>query len=177
MSRVDYRYTLRRGGWDEPDLFDHVYVNGCLCWVMLNPSTADDNEDDPTIRRCIRFTKDNGYSSMVVVNVFAARATKPTELIDMAGAGVDPRGYGNGPIVGACIESSDAVIFAWGATIPRCIQPLADDTIGFATAAAGLVGGPLCLGTTKDGSPRHPLYVAADQPIVAWACNRDSRAA
>ena len=66
-----YRYTLERT-WD----------GGlpCIGWIMLNPSTADATQDDPTIRRCIRFSQSWGYGSLIVVNLFAHRATSPKDL-------------------------------------------------------------------------------------------------
>jgi hypothetical protein len=64
-----YRYELRRV-WDAQ--------LGLACWVMLNPSTADANEDDPTIRRCVNFARTWGYGGIVVRNLFALRATDPS---------------------------------------------------------------------------------------------------
>lgn len=67
-----YRYVLRRG-WLTSDA-------AVVCFVMLNPSTADAALDDPTIRRCIRFAQDWGFGQLAVVNLFALRATDPGEI-------------------------------------------------------------------------------------------------
>ena len=77
-----YRYSLTRV-WDD--------VLPMCIFVMLNPSTADADIDDPTIRRCINFAKREGCGSLMVVNLFAYRATSPADMK----AAVDPIGSGN----------------------------------------------------------------------------------
>ncbi len=69
-----YRYRLDRA-WERDD-----HGLGTVTWVMLNPSTADADVDDPTIRRCIGFSKAWGYNALTVVNLFAWRATSPRDL-------------------------------------------------------------------------------------------------
>lgn len=155
---VEYRYTLTRTVGDDPRQ---------LCWVMLNPSTADESTDDPTIRRVIRFTRDNGYGRLIVVNLFAARTTRPRHLLEMS----DPVGPNNFDIIREAIQSSDDVVFAWGAwwaancrdTSRRFLWP---PPVTFLARNAGRTA--LCLGKTRAGDPRHPLYVAASQPLVAF---------
>lgn len=145
----EYRYTLERSGW--------MGGSGRLCWVMLNPSTADDTADDPTIRRVIRFTRDHGYEALIVVNLFALRSTDPDQLPHHQ----DPIGPHNTDTIRAAIAYSSNVVCAWGSWLAT-------------TAAAGRLvrlpvtdyiradlKQPLCLGTTKHGMPRHPLYVPA----------------
>jgi hypothetical protein len=117
---MSYRYTLTR---------EWLTGVGTVCWVMLNPSTADDTVDDPTIRRVVRFSTDNGFHRLVVVNLFAARATNPTELVDMASAGCDPRGPDNNEVLRAAISQSLRVVYAWGASVPRPLQRLAVEQI------------------------------------------------
>jgi hypothetical protein len=99
----EYRYELRRtwGADDEP----------LVCWVMLNPSTADADQDDPTIRRCISFSNRWGFGRLVVVNLFARRATDPKELLH----GGDPVGSANDASTLAAALEADRVIAAWGA--------------------------------------------------------------
>lgn len=124
-----------------------------VCFVMLNPSTADGSVDDPTIRRCLGFTKSWGYSGLMVRNLFAYRATDPGELLRVA----DPIGpLGNRYLQEA--EQSDLVIAAWGADVP----------FGRDLRARELLAGAklFCLEKTKHGMPRHPLYARGDlQPV------------
>lgn len=141
-----YRYDLSRT-WDPGKL--------TVCWVMLNPSTADALTDDPTIRRVRGFSQRDGwFGKLVVVNVFAYRATSPGELKDVR----DATGEHNDSYLRAHIRTSNMVVAAWGASMPRRHggqEPW---------VARMLPGGrTVCLGTTKDGRPRHPLYVKADQ--------------
>jgi hypothetical protein len=142
-----YRWWLRRAWGD----FDGRIV----CFVMLNPSTADALRDDPTIRRCIGFAKSWGYTALSVRNLFAYRATDPKELRTAS----DPTGGSRGDNELLVSRSADLVICAWGAGVPFGRDRWMIENFGTV---------PLhCLGTTKDGSPRHPLYVRGDvRPIV-----------
>ncbi len=122
--------------------------DGTVTFVMLNPSTADESQDDPTIRRCIGFARSWGFARLKVVNVYGFRATDPSDLARAA----DPIGPDNLCTIAKVIGGSDLVICAWGA----------HDTNGQAAKVLELVAAPHCLGVTKNGSPRHPLYVKAD---------------
>lgn len=154
-----YRYELTRR-WAEGPV---------ACWVMLNPSTADADIDDPTIRRCIGFTQsweEGGrgleFGGLRVVNLFAFRATKPRKLRSV----VDPIGPLNWRYVADAIEdpTTNLVVVAWGSSAPpRC--PTVSDVVLAASRAGHRTR---CLGTTKAGYPRHPLYVRADQPLEDW---------
>jgi hypothetical protein len=146
-----YRYTLTRV-W-EPAL-------PVTCWVMLNPSTADAGTDDPTIRRCVNFSHGWGHGGIVVVNLYALRATDPRELLKVA----DPVGPENDQAIeDAC--AGNFTVVAWGAKAKRDrvkrVKGLLFDT-------ALDVG---CLGLTKEGHPRHPLYVPAAQALQKFSCS------
>lgn len=127
-----------------------------MLWIMLNPSTADASQDDPTIRRCISFAKREGAGGLVVVNLYAFRATDPRQLLTAA----DPFGPQNASTLGYWLYSDrvSVAVAAWGAwnKLPR-----------FPVAALALnANRPLaCLGHTKSGAPRHPLYVAGNTPL------------
>ena len=125
-------------------------------WVMLNPSTADGQLDDPTIRRCIGFSRRDGFGSLVVVNLYAYRATDPKALFTAD----DAEGPDNWWHIQRERRTSDAVIFAWGATQGPGHHHLWHGGQNFPA--------PLCLGRTKAGHPRHPLYVKGDQPLVPF---------
>lgn len=136
-----YRYLLRRS-WD--------HAKSRTLFVMLNPSTADAKVDDPTIRSCLRLARDNGYGSFEVINLFGFRATDPTALSKAA----DPIGPNNFGVSGAAINRCDTVICAWGAhpMAERRAMPVFEQIRSHRPAA-------YCLGTTKSGAPKHPLYI------------------
>ncbi len=138
-----YRYSLWRQ-WGEPD-------GPRVCWVMLNPSTADAEADDPTIRRCIGFSKSWGAAAMEVVNLFALRSTDPKALVRHP----DPVGPDNHKAITDAIKRSDMVVAAWGAFQIKHSRPSID------TYCFNLDKPLWCLGKTKAGHPRHPLYVPA----------------
>lgn len=136
-----------------------IWADGpLLTFVMLNPSTADADKDDPTIRRCIGFAKRDGFSGLRVVNLFAFRATQPTDMQ----AADDPIGPENEARLIELFSAGGTFVAAWGGG--GQFRGRAYDV----RRLAGLLGVEMqCLGTTKDGYPRHPLYVKADQPLVA----------
>ena len=147
-----YRYRLTRR-WGEDD-------GPMVTWIMLNPSTADGTEDDPTIRRCIGFSQSWGFDALTVVNLFGFRATDPKALMD-ADEPIGPLNYRH---VRMAMDMAAGIVCAWGANARKVPQ------YRFVPDVAELAGrSPLfCLGTTKDGSPRHPLYVKADTPLVRF---------
>lgn len=157
-----YRWWLRRH-WKFFENGIHVPGKGICCFVMLNPSTADGTQDDPTIRRCIKFAQDWGYDTLSVRNLFAWRATDPRELFHAESVTGGPRG--DTELLAAC--TANLVIAAWGAKVPfeRDIQAM--DLIRKCFPRVPIY----CLGTTKDGKPRHPLYVRADVAPIPWDLN------
>lgn len=148
-----YRYTLSRQ-WD-------VTKPG-IAWVMLNPSTADGEFDDMTIRRCLSFSDRWGFGTLNVVNLFAFRATDPREL-DMAK--LDVVGPLNDAAIAHVCSVSSAIILAWG-TNGYALQSGRVEQVWSIIAPFPVLKG--CLGTTKNGSPRHPLYVAKDTKVKQW---------
>lgn len=150
-----YRYRLGRQ-WR---------MNGRrLAWVMLNPSTADDELDDPTIRRCMGFSRDLGYGGMVVVNLFALRATDPRGLSEH----VEPIGPDNDRHIRSVAEECRAVVCAWGAH--RMVSDGRAAEVLHMMLEVGAT--PHCLGRTKTGRPKHPLYVKAGTPLVEYEVSR-----
>lgn len=139
-----YRYRLER----EWDMFNKLRV----CFIMLNPSTADAERDDPTIRRCISFAKRWGYGGLIVVNLYAFRATDPSKLWKLSAA--DALGPLNVTHVALALEDCDRAIAAWGAYAPPpAIADLLRSTKRLVEAFVP---------RTKHGHPRHPLYVRGD---------------
>ncbi len=128
-----------------------------VCFVMLNPSTADAMIDDPTIRRCMGFVRDWGHSVLSVRNLFALRATDPKEIRRF---GIDATGGKRGDLELRVAGSADILIAAWGGSVPWNRDLMALELFGTKIV--------YCLGTTKAGAPRHPLYVRKDQPLVRF---------
>ena len=135
-----YRYLLRRT-WDHDK--PRVLI------VMLNPSTADAEIDDATIRSCIRLSKGLGYGSFEVVNLFGLRATDPAELQKAP----DPVGPNNDTTIETAIGRCDLAICAWGA------HPMASKRIDAVRRLLWQRPALFCLGQTKSGAPKHPLYI------------------
>ena len=150
-----YRYRLWRT-WN-PNL-------PTMVWIMLNPSTADAEVDDPTIRRCIGFAKREGCGGIEVVNLYALRATKPAHLLHHP----DPEGPLNWMHWKSVVNDprTSAVVVAWGAGAEAGGLP------GSKANHMGILADgsnkAVCLGATKSGHPRHPLYVKADAPFVPF---------
>lgn len=143
-----YRYELRRK-WGEGSRL----VN----FIMLNPSTADGIDDDPTIRRCIGFAKSWGYDGMIITNLFAFRATKPKE---MRAAG-DPVGPDNMSFIGKAFAATDKSICAWGAGGKH-----RDADLRVMKYMIMVGRDRYALSLTKGGHPGHPLFLPGNlKPI------------
>lgn len=137
-----YRYTLGRLWDDRPPVL----------FVGLNPSTADATSDDPTIRRCIRFARDWKAGGLLMGNLFAFRSTSPRALRDVT----DPVGPDNDVRLRDLADQAGIVVAAWG--VHGALNGRAE-----AVVQSGVLGSFAVLGLTKDGHPRHPLYIRADQ--------------
>lgn len=155
-SRADYsdcekyRYSLGRI-WD---------TKGCqVLFVMLNPSTATEVQNDPTVERCERRARTLGYGGFCVTNIFAWRATDPRDMR----AAIDPVGPENDAVLTDRANQADHIIAAWGthgahkgrgATVVEMLSDL---------------GKPLFhLGLSKAGHPKHPLYLPYAQHPILW---------
>lgn len=157
-----YRYMLTRawlGGYST-----------VMC-IGLNPSTADETIDDPTIRRCVAFAQSWGYERMTMFNLFAYRATDPAVLVRECRAGVDVVGAENDEHLVLGASHARVVIAAWGA------HPFARER----AAQVRAILPPLhCLRTTKGGAPAHPLYLPGSLTPTLWttsACEAEAEAA
>lgn len=149
-----YRYALTRV-WD-----DQAPV---ACFVLCNPSTADAFTEDPTLRRCLGYARRLGAGGLLLLNAFALRATDPRALYRHP----DPVGPLNDAVLAQALTSTPnlgPVIAGWGGHGKH---------LGRGDQVADLartVGRPLfCLGRTKGGHPRHPLYLRADAPLLPYA--------
>lgn len=192
VQKVELFYRSGVGGWirrrARSCLMSHIYlfagaeISECKryryrlwrCWdndkptclfVMLNPSTADGENDDPTIRRCVSFAKREGCGMLMVVNLFAYRTAYPKELLESRDRGSDIIGPQNETFIYHEAMASRLVIAAWGAqpylrgrdkSVEALIRQARDDRKIH------------CLGTTKSGAPRHPVRLAKDTPLQEW---------
>lgn len=145
-----YRYTLER---------DTGLSHGpTMLFVMLNPSTADASEDDPTIRRCIGFAKREGCARIQVVNLYAFRATDAAEML------AEPlrEGPDNAYYWKQILARFPEPVFAWGNNAE------AHHADKFELLAMSLGCKPICLGKNAGGQPKHPLYLNKETPLVPY---------
>jgi len=146
-----YRYRLWRA-WDEK--------RPTLAFCMLNPSTATEIKNDPTIERCMRRAISWGYGRLEIVNIFALRSTDPRALYATA----DPVGPGNTEALAQVANDCTMLICAWGKhgahlrvgnTVKVWMQRAYPKKLRV-------------LGINNDGSPRHPLYIGYDVRPERW---------
>ncbi|MFL5626201.1 MAG: DUF1643 domain-containing protein [Ktedonobacteraceae bacterium] len=129
-----------------------------VVFVMLNPSTADAQYNDPTIRRCIDFASTWGFGSVEVVNLFAYRTVHPTQLRQVD----DPIGADNNLFLVQAVQRAARIVVAWGThgtLLDRDREVLELLKRGHTC---------YCFGLTKDGHPKHPLYVRGDTRLVTY---------
>lgn len=146
-----YRYTLwREFGGDFLWSGGNKMKEGFVQFIGLNPSTADETKDDPTIRRCIGFAKAWGYGALCMTNLFAFRATDPKDMMKKENlADIDTQHH-----LLACGSEAGIVIAAWGVHGTFAARDL---TVRGWLHDAGITLHHL--GLTKDGHPKHPLYL------------------
>lgn len=138
-----WRYKLWRT-WDA--------TKPTVLFIGLNPSTADETEDDPTIRRCIGFAKRWGYGTYLMGNLYGVRSRYPKHIWTAD----DPVGPDHDAALREMISQAKLVVCAWG-----CERGI-DDRAGQVLA---MIPKPCCLKITKQGYPGHPLYLPAGQEL------------
>ena len=141
-----YRYILERI-WDKN--------NGKIMFLALNPSTATEEKNDPTVARMVSFARSWGYGGVVVANVFAFRSTLPSDLKKDK----NPVGSENDLLISKESKNCDKIVACWGnhgtflnrsENVKRMIKNMG------------------CLGITKSGEPKHPLYLRADSRLIKF---------
>lgn len=125
-------------------------------FIMLNPSTADADKDDPTIRKCMGFCDRLGLGGFTVVNLFAFRATKPADLR----AGGYVRHPDEDDWIDLALNGVDVTICAWGANARTLARPA--QVLGMLRGGVGSWRRPQALHINGDGTPAHPLMLAYD---------------
>lgn len=147
----NYRYQLSRI-WD-----DKLPI---VCFIMLNPSTADAEKDDNTIKRCIEFAGSWGYGGLYVVNLYAYRSRHPQGMFVIH----DPKGPDNLEHISSTAGKCEKVVCAWGnAPIVKRLEKLYPGYLPLKDVHAGKLH---YLALAKDGTPKHPLYLKSSlKPI------------
>lgn len=146
-----YRFVLWRFWNDAPRVL----------FIGLNPSTADEYDDDPTLRRCLQFAEEWGYGGLYLCNLFSYRATYPLTL-DRA----ESLHAANIPAITMTIKLVVLTVVAWGDGLEICDQGKV-----VAGHIADLVAPAMCFGYTKKGNPKHPLYLPADAELIEFQLN------
>lgn len=157
-----YRLSLSRNSGKE----------GLCIFVMLNPSTADHRKDDATIRRCLAFMRREGMGKLMVVNLFTLRSKNPKDLLKA----VDPVGpeadlsLQRAAVTAQNMNDAVRVIFGWGSfSGPKWFRRSMQERIDIALAEFTKRNCTVyCLGTTKDGHPKHPLYIHGDTKLKVF---------
>lgn len=143
-----YRYTLWRNWGTEP----------YLMIIGLNPSTADEIKDDPTLRRCVGFARREGFGALCMTNLFAYRTSDPRELNCI----VDIVGRDNDYWLCQMARNAGCIVAAWGT---KGVLKGRDREV---IALIGHGKNLYCFGKTKQGHPKHPLYLSNSVPLERW---------
>jgi hypothetical protein len=154
-----YRYTLERefGNYEDGTPYDGA---GSIMFVMLNPSTADAANDDPTIRRCLGFAHRFNFRELLVANVYSLRATNPQDLWKTT---ANLRGPEHEYYFAGLAFRAHRVVMAFG---NHAASP--DRRVAEKLLTANFHGDPCCLKRNKDGSPGHPLYLPSDSQFMRY---------
>ena len=142
-----YRYSLSRI-WDKQKKF--------VLFIGLNPSTADEEVDDPTIRRCSGYAQKWGYGGFIMVNLFAYRTTLPSNLKKVK----YPVGRDNDKYIVKLSKKADITVAAWGNN---------GNLYGRDKQVLSLVPNLMCLKVNKSGQPAHPLYLKKDFKLTKFS--------
>ncbi|MGE5555593.1 MAG: DUF1643 domain-containing protein [Methanocella sp.] len=145
--RNEYRYTLHRV-WDPS--------KPRIVFIGLNPSVADEHQDDNTVRKCINIARRDGYGSMTMLNAYAYRSTDPKALTTHP----DVIGTHNDRYIAEACSEADKIVVAWG-------NHVTDDRHN--TLLRVLDGHKLyCFAKNRNGKPKHPLYVSLKAPLFPY---------
>jgi len=143
-----YRYLLRHG-WEE------LFPENAILWIGLNPSTADESQLDPTLRRIKGYSIREGFNCFYMANLFGFRSTDPSGLREVD----DPTGEGNDAAILQAAGKCKMIVAAWGGH---------GKYLDRARQVVELLSGRelLCLSKTSSGEPGHPLYLPASAQFV-----------
>ena len=146
-----YRYSLYREWSNSKPM---------IMFIGLNPSTADENEDDPTIRRCVNFAKDWGYGGIYMMNLFALRTKDPKILLKHPlPIGFNSRHCYNNSMLEKIASRCMTIVAAWGTK---------GNYLDRDKEVIRLIPSLQCLGITKNGYPKHPLFLSKDTKLISF---------
>ena len=149
---TDHRYQLIRGTDKK-----------VICFLMLNPSNADYENDDPTIRRCKGFMFDLGYSGLIVVNLFSLITSNPKVLYDYIGRGNNAEEYNlNDPYIKYAFKVSKTIVAAYGVLKHQSLKRRAEKIFKWTKKPI------YTLRLTKHGFPGHPLYLNKNSKLIPF---------
>lgn len=147
-----YRFTLYRR-WAE--------AGQEILFICLNPSTADEDYNDPTVWRCVNFARDWGYRGVWIGNLFALRATNPAELMSARFTrSIDLIGRSNSLVLRQMAARCAKVVYAWG-NHGRLLNR--------GRQVVNMIGPGWCFGVNKTGEPKHPLYQPRNADLIKYS--------
>lgn len=135
--------------------------NNFVLWIGMNPSVADANVDDPTMNKVIDFSMEWGFDGLAMMNVCDYRATSPVKLLE---PGIVPRSKGNLALIRDTAKQAAKIVAAWGNLDRRFVHFAVDVEDALRRDGHEM----WCLGLNKAGSPKHPLYVRGDTPLIRF---------
>lgn len=147
-----YRFTLYRR-WTE--LGQGPVRHQEILFICLNPSTADEAYNDPTVWRCVNFARDWGYRGVWIGNLFALRATDPSELYEA----YEPVGMANDLVLRQMAQRCSKVVYAWGNH---------GQLLNRGRQVVDMIGSGWCFGVNKSGEPKHPLYQPRNAKLIHY---------
>ena len=150
-----YRYLLGRHISDSPSR---------LLFVMLNPSTADEEEPDPTINKCMEIARTQGFGELEVVNLYAFRTPHPSVLWQSR----KPIGARNDRYIREALSRANKVILAWGYRVSENVKRKKRAHKVMRMVRKFTPRRPYHLGFTKKKEPKHPLYLPPSTPLKRW---------
>jgi hypothetical protein len=140
-----------------------------LIWLLLNPSTADESRDDPTIRRCMGYAMNLGYGGIVILNLYALRSTLPGGLLLVD----DPVGAENDEYLRMYALPTCQIVCGWG-NWPVCRRSIAEQVGARVFAVRRLLrergADTRALWVTSLGQPQHPLYLSSKLKPEQFSC-------
>ena len=163
----EYRYSLERIWYP---------LKPRVLWLMLNPSTADENFDDATIRRCVGFSQRWGFGGLAVGNLFALRSTDSSEVLKHP----DPVGPEHDFHLDLLARECDLVVCAWGGSlaassifterVSSVFSLLTERKTGWLQTRPTSIN---CLGTNGNGTPKHPVRLSGDTKLQPFEWRAD----